>query len=166
MRNRYLVPIVMSMLAVVLLGGCSRNPDVAKRKYLESGMKYMEQEKYDSAAIQFKKALQIDPKYAEAHYQLANADMKQGKNSDAFKEMSTAVELDPTHIKARLALGGMYLSSGSHFYSNAEEQARYVTEHDPQNSDGYVLLGNVLLGEKAPGRGAGCIQQGHCFETE
>jgi len=54
MRNRYFVSIVMAVLAVVL-GGCSRNPDVAKRKYLESGMKYMEQEKYDSAAIQFKK---------------------------------------------------------------------------------------------------------------
>ncbi len=84
MRNRYLVSIVMAVLAIVL-AGCSRNPDVAKRKYLESGMKYMEQEKYDSAAIQFKKALQIDPKYAEAHYQLANADMKQGKNPDAFQ---------------------------------------------------------------------------------
>ncbi len=39
-------------------------------------MKYMEQEKYDSAVIQFRKAIQIDPKFAEAHYQLAEADMK------------------------------------------------------------------------------------------
>ena len=79
MRNRYLVPIVMAMLAI-FFAGCSRNPDVAKRKYLESGMKYMDQEKYDSATIQFKKALQIDPKYAEAHYQLAEADLKQDHN--------------------------------------------------------------------------------------
>ena len=78
MRNRYLVSIVMAMLAIVL-AGCSRNPEVAKRKYLESGLKYMDQEKYDSAEIQFKKALQIDPKYAEAHYQLAEADLKQQK---------------------------------------------------------------------------------------
>ena len=148
MRNRYFVTIVMAVLAVAL-AGCSRNPEVAKKKYLESGMKYMDQEKYDSAAIQFKKALQIDPKYAEAHYQLAEADLKQQKNPDAFKEMSAAVELDPTHIKARVALGGMFLASGPHFYTNAEEQARYVTEHDPDNSEGYVLLGNVLLGREA-----------------
>ncbi|MGC2110011.1 MAG: tetratricopeptide repeat protein, partial [Candidatus Korobacteraceae bacterium] len=147
MRNRYLVSIVTAVLAIAF-AGCSRNPDVAKRKYLESGMKYMDQEKYDSAIIQFKKALQIDPKYAEGHYQLANAYLKEGRNSDAFKEMTEVVELDPTHLKARIALGGMYMASGSHFYSNAEEQARYVTEHDPNNAEGYVLLGNVLMGEK------------------
>ncbi len=62
--------------------------------------------------------------------------------------MSQVVELDPNHFKARVALGGMYLASGSHFYTNAEEQARYVADHDPNNSEGYVLLGNVLLAQK------------------
>ena len=147
MRNRYIVSVVMAGLAVVL-AGCSRNPDVAKKKYLESGMKYMDQQKYDAAAIQFKKAIQIDPKFAEAHYQLAEADMKLSKNSEAFKEMSQVVELDPNHLKARVAVGGMYVASGHNFYGNAEEQARYVIDHDPNNAQAYLLLGNVLLAEK------------------
>src|ERR1700678_131759 len=147
MRNRYIVSILLAVLAVVL-AGCSRNPDVAKKKYLESGMKYMDQQKYDSAAIQFKKALQIDPKYADAHYQLGLSDMKLEKRQEAFKEMSSAVELDPSNLKARLDLGGMYLASGGHFYSNAEEQARFVVDHDPNNAEAYVLLGNVLLAQK------------------
>ena len=42
----------------------------------------------------------------------------------------------------------MYLASGSHFYTNAEEQARYVVDHDPDNSEAYVLLGNVMLAQK------------------
>ena len=66
--------IVMAALTGRRFAGCSRNPDAAKSKYLESGMKYMDQQKYDSAAIQFKKALQIDPSSAEAHYQLGQAD--------------------------------------------------------------------------------------------
>src|SRR5580704_11482339 len=146
MRNRYLVSMVMALL--IGIAGCSKNPDAAKKKYLESGMKYMEQQKYDSAIIQFRKAIQIDPKYAEAHYELAEADLKLTHNQDAFREMSQVVELDPNHYKARVALGGMFLASGSHFYPNAEEQARYVTEHDPNNPEGYVLLGNVLLAQK------------------
>ncbi len=97
-------------------------------------MKYMDQEKYDSAVIQFKKAIQIDPKFAEAHYQLARADLKLQHNQEAFREMSQTVELDPNNYKARQALGGMFLASGSHYYSNAEEQARYITDHDPSNS--------------------------------
>src|SRR5579863_3308973 len=147
MRNRYVVFITSTLLAFALVG-CSKNPEVAKKKYLESGMKYMDDSKYDSAVIQFRKAIQIDTKFAEAHYQLALADMKLTHNQDAFREMSQVVELDPNHFKARVALGGMYLASGSHFYSNAEEQARYVTEHDPNDPEGFVLLGNVLLAQK------------------
>ena len=66
MRNRYIVAIVMLAL-MALFVGCTRNPEAAKRKYLESGNKYLDEKKYDSAVIQYKKALQIDPKYAEAH---------------------------------------------------------------------------------------------------
>ena len=69
MRKRYIVPVVMVAL-LLALAGCTRNPDAAKRKYVESGKKYMEEKKYDSAVIQFKKALQIDPRYSEGHYEL------------------------------------------------------------------------------------------------
>ena len=74
MRNRYIVFVVIAVLSIVFVG-CTRNPETAKRKYVESGMKYMEQKKYDSAVIQFKKALQVDPRYAEAHYQLGMAQL-------------------------------------------------------------------------------------------
>ena len=101
MRNRYIVFVVMAALATGIVG-CTRNPDAAKRKYVESGMKYMDQKKYDSAVIQFKKALQVDPRFAEAHYQLAMAQLDLQHFPDAYKELSQAVDLDPNHIKARL----------------------------------------------------------------
>ena len=104
MRNRYIVFVVMVVLAIGFIG-CTRNPEAAKRKYLESGMKYMEQKKYDSAVIQFKKAKQIDPHYAEAHYQLALAEMDLKHFREGFSELSQTVEIDPNHFKARLALG-------------------------------------------------------------
>jgi Tfp pilus assembly protein PilF len=147
MRNRYIVFTTLLAALTVVFAGCSRNPEVAKKKYLESGLKYVDQQKYDSAAIQFKKALQIDPKFAEAHYRLALADIRLEKRQEAFKEMSQAVELDPNNLKARIDLGGMYLSSGPHFYSNAEEQARYVVEHDPNSPEAQVQLGNVMLSQ-------------------
>lgn len=145
MRNRYIVFVAMAVLAIVLVG-CTRNPETAKRKYVESGMKYMEQKKYDSAVIQFKKALQVDPKYAEAHYQLGTAQLDLQHYPEAYKELSQAVELDPNHVKARLALGSLLLSARQ--FDKTEEQARYVVEHDPNNAEGFVLLGNALLAEK------------------
>ncbi len=145
MRNRYIVFVVMAVLAIVLVG-CTRNPETAKRKYLESGLKYMDQKKYDAAVIQFKKALQIDPRYAEAHFQLANAQMDLQHYPEGYKELTQTVDLDPNHFKARLSLGGLLMSA--HKFDKAEEQARYIIEHDPNNAEAYVLLGNALLAEK------------------
>src|ERR1035438_8833092 len=71
MRNRYLISIATALVALLLVGatGCKANPEKAKKKYLESGLNYMDKKQYDAAVIQFKKALQADQKYAEAHYQ-------------------------------------------------------------------------------------------------
>jgi tetratricopeptide (TPR) repeat protein len=145
MRNRYIVFVVMVVLSIGFIG-CTRNPEAAKRKYLESGMKYLEQKKYDSAVIQFKKAKQIDPHYAEAHYQLAIAEMDLKNFREGFQELRQTIEIDPNHFKARLAQGSLLLAA--HQFDKAEEQARYVVEHDPNNADGYLLLGNTLLGQK------------------
>ncbi len=147
MRKRYIVSIVMVVLLTVLVG-CTRNPDAAKRKYVESGMKYMDEKKYDSAIIQFKKALQIDPRWAEAHYELGQAELAQQHWAAAFKEFSVAVDQDPNHVKAHLALGTMWWQARK--FTEAEEHARFVVAHDPGNVDGYMLLGNILLGEKKP----------------
>ena len=107
MRKRYIVSIVMVALLVVF-AGCTRNPDAAKRKYVESGKKYMEEKKYDSAVIQFKKALQIDPRYSEGHYELGQAELAQQHWAAAFKEFSVATDQDPNNVKAHLALGTLW----------------------------------------------------------
>jgi hypothetical protein len=40
--------------------GCSRDPNVRKQKYLESGERYYEKGKYREAAIQYENAIQVD----------------------------------------------------------------------------------------------------------
>jgi Tfp pilus assembly protein PilF len=50
-----------------LLAGCSRDPNVRKQKYLESGQCYFEKAKYREAAIQYSNAIQVDPRFADAH---------------------------------------------------------------------------------------------------
>ena len=51
--------------------GCSRDPNVRKQKYFDSGEKYFAAGKYHEAAIQFSNAIQIDSRFAQAHYELA-----------------------------------------------------------------------------------------------
>jgi len=54
--------VLLSSCLIVLLSGCSRDPNVRKQKYLESGERYFDQGEYSHAAIQFANALQVDPR--------------------------------------------------------------------------------------------------------
>src|SRR5271165_5884972 len=153
MRNRYVISIATALLAVLLVGatGCKSNPEKAKKKYLESGLSYVDKKQYDAAVIQFKKALQVDPKYAEAHYQLGLAYLHQGNDKQhvvsGYQELHQATELDPNNLKAKLAMGNLLFGAFGK-YKLAEDEARKVIEKDPNNADAYTLLGTSLLAEK------------------
>jgi len=58
-------------LGLALLAGCSQDPNVKKRKLLESGQRYFDKGQYQEAAIQFENAIQVDDRFADAHYKLA-----------------------------------------------------------------------------------------------
>ena len=52
---------VAALLACsVLLSGCSKDPEVAKREYLGSGDAYVEQKKYAEAVVEYRNAIQQD----------------------------------------------------------------------------------------------------------
>ncbi|PYU72808.1 MAG: hypothetical protein DMG49_07165, partial [Acidobacteria bacterium] len=59
------------LLLAALVAGCSRNPEVRKLKYLQQGDLYFEKGKYPEANISYSRALQIDPRFVEAHYKRA-----------------------------------------------------------------------------------------------
>src|SRR5262245_34859068 len=63
--------IVILGVITALSAGCSRDPNVRKQRFFKSGQEYFEQGKYREAALQFENATQVDPRFAEAHYSLA-----------------------------------------------------------------------------------------------
>ncbi len=83
-----------------LFTGCSRDPNVRKQKYFDSGEKYFAESKYREAVIQYLNAVQIDPRFAQAHYQLSQAYLKLGDKNHAFQELNRTVELAPDNYRA------------------------------------------------------------------
>ena len=59
---------LFSILIVILLLGCSHDPNVRKQAYVARGNKYFDQGKYREAAIEYLNAVQIDNSYEAAHY--------------------------------------------------------------------------------------------------
>jgi len=84
---------------------CNSNPDVVKQRYLSSGHHYFEKGDYEEAAIQFRKAIQLDPRFGEAYFRLAMSYMKLERWHEAYPALLQATELEPDRVEAHLQLG-------------------------------------------------------------
>jgi len=98
-----------SLLAAGLTG-CTRDPNVRKQKYFDSGSKYFADGKFREAAIQFSNAIQIDPRFAQAHYQLSQAYLRLGDSNRAFQELTRTVELAPDNYRAHTDLSNLLVT--------------------------------------------------------
>lgn len=146
-HSRILSAIILGAVFAACLAGCSRDPNVKKQKYLASGKKYFEEGKYREAGIQFSNALQIDPKFADAHYELARtyARMDPPALQAAYMELRRTVDLKPDHLKAQVDLGGLLL--GARQFDAALERANLVLQKDPKNVDGQILKASAEAGQ-------------------
>jgi tetratricopeptide (TPR) repeat protein len=135
-------------VSVILLAGtlaissCSRDPERAKVKYLAAGQKYMGKKQYGDAAIEFRNALRLDPRFVDAYYELAQATLAQHDWKSAYASLQKAIELDPNRLDARLDRGRLYLAARQ--FDKSEEEANFVLKQDPKDVGGYQLLGASL----------------------
>ncbi|MEO7029616.1 MAG: tetratricopeptide repeat protein [Acidobacteriaceae bacterium] len=129
------------VLTLIFISGCNRDPNVRKRKYLESGQHYEAAGKLKEATIQFSNALKVDHNYADAHFELGKTYLKLGAIRPGYTELARAVELDPRNLPARTELGELLLAGNA--VDRAQEQAAAVIAADPNNADGYALLSAI-----------------------
>src|SRR5437879_11861866 len=99
--------LLIAITAVLVIAGCSRDPNDRKQKYLESGNRYFQKQDYRAASIQFRNAIQIDPKYSDAHFQLALADLQLSDWRGAYTELTRTIDLAPDNFKAQIAMGNL-----------------------------------------------------------
>lgn len=149
-----------------LFTGCSRDPNVRKQKYFDSGEKYSAEGKYREAVIQYLNALQIDPRFGRAHYQLSQAYLKLGDKNHAFQELSRTVDLSPDdyHAHAEMAnlLSEVRNSDGS-ANQDALKQAKthldLLREKQPNTPETHEAWAYYLLADKNLGEAIQEVQQ-------
>src|SRR5258708_19841729 len=127
--------LVCSLIATIatLFTGCSRDPNVRKQKYFESGTRYFDKGKYREAAIQYSNALQVDSRFAQAHYQLRETYLKLHDWNRAFQELSRSVELAPDNYPAQADLANLLISTRNWQQAHPHPDVlRNKQPHDPQ----------------------------------
>jgi tetratricopeptide (TPR) repeat protein len=139
-KNPFAASLTVLLLAAGLLAGCTRDPNVRKQKYLESGDRFLAKARYREAAIQYQNALQVDSQFVDAHYQLAQAYLKLNIWSSAAQELNRVLLLNPKHVKAHIDMGNLLLAARQ--FNAAQDHAHTVLSEDPNNVDAHVLLAN------------------------
>ncbi len=136
------------VLSLVLAGACSRDPKVRAAESLANGDAYLASHKLNEAVIEYKRALQARPDWAEAHYKLAKAYDAQGDPVNAYREYAWTGDLDPSNIDAQLQAGTLLLAAGE--LNAARTRAELALQVAPDSAPAHILLGNALSGLKEP----------------
>jgi tetratricopeptide (TPR) repeat protein len=152
MMNRFVCALLVGLS---LLVSCNRDPEAAKRKYVESGNKYFEKGKYKEALIMYRNALKRDLKYGEAYYRSALAELKLQRFVDAARSLQRSVELQPENADAHNRLTNLYLNAymadrrrPRHLLTELKTMADRYSKRFPGSYEEARLKGYLALFEK------------------
>jgi tetratricopeptide (TPR) repeat protein len=143
-RLKSILPLLIILALIAgLFANCSWwSPSARKQKYYKSAESFYQKDKYHEAAIQLQNAIKIDPKYADAHYLLAQCYLKSGMWPGAFAELNRTVVLAPRNWQAQIDLGDLLLASRQ--FQQAEDKAKLVLAAEPQNVAAHTLNAKAI----------------------
>src|SRR5690242_12182702 len=98
-RKRAAVAILA--LSAFLCSACSKSAE----HYLQKGNEFEAAGKHSEASLNYRRAIQENPKLGEAYYRLALAELKLQNAHSAFEALSRAAQLSPERTDFKVALG-------------------------------------------------------------
>lgn len=138
--------ILLTSFLTFALAACGKDPEVAKREFLKSGDDYAAQGKFSEAVIEYRNAIQQDPRSGEARFKLGDALRSKGDLTGAYREYIRAADLLPRDVKAQVMAGQMYRLANQ--FEDARARADRALDIDPKNVDALLIRGTALAGLK------------------
>jgi tetratricopeptide (TPR) repeat protein len=145
LHRRFLLVVIASL---ALVAGCSKDPNVAKREFVESGDTFMEQGKTSEAIIQYRNAVQQDPLYGIARLKLSRALRQSGDFTNAYREGVRAADILKTDASAQVEAGELLLLARQ--FPEAQDRADKALSIDPKMVPAQILRANALAGLNKP----------------
>jgi tetratricopeptide (TPR) repeat protein len=134
------------IVIAIAAAACSENPDTAKREAVTRGDALFAKAQYSEAVIEYRRAIQFDARYGEAHRKLADTYLKAGDGGNAIREFVRAADLLPDDADLQITVGNFLLASGR--FDDARVRAEQVLNTNPKSAAAHVLRGNALAGLK------------------
>ena len=135
---------------------CS-NSEKAKQQYLAKANQLALTGNATEARLNYKKALQKDPRFGEAHYRLGLLELKENHTREAYPSLKSAVDLSPENQDAKVKLADlclkMYLADPKRpktLYDQVLELSSALLEKNAQSYDGLRLRAYVAVLDRQP----------------
>ena len=96
---------------------------------------------WDGAEAGYKRAIQLNANYADAHQFYALLLVAVGRFEEAVREADISLELDPLSLNANHTLARIFYYSRQ--YDKAIAQANIMLEMDPNFTGGHAIIANV-----------------------
>lgn len=137
--------VLCSAALALVVAGCSTDPAVAKQEHFARAEQYVIDGKLPEAVIEYRNAVQIDPRFGQARYRLAEAYALQGNTAAAFGEYVRAADLlDAAEVQ--LKAGSLLMLAGR--YEDAKARADAVLAKQPDDTAALILRANAMAGLK------------------
>ena len=109
--------------------------------HLFKGIAYRNKAMLDEAIAEYKKAIETNPNYAQAHYNLGLAYSGLGMRDEAAGEYNKAIEINPNLAEAHNNLGIIYHHRG--IFGEAAIEYKMALEINPNYAQAHKNLGLV-----------------------
>ena len=144
--KQIIVPAVLSFAGIILMVSCRQSA----AGYLAKGNQLYQAEKYEEAILNYRKAIQKDQRFGEAHYRLGLAAFKIHDTRTAYSSLTSAHQLLPGRADVQATLADLlllaYLGSPKRppgFYSQLTNLSHELMAQDPNSYDGLRINGNL-----------------------
>ncbi|WP_305046478.1 XrtA/PEP-CTERM system TPR-repeat protein PrsT [Geoalkalibacter sp.] len=139
MLNKFLVLFLMSLL----LFACGSK---SKEEMLQEGIKLTQEGNVNGGIVLFRNALEKDPNFVEARYQLAKGYLATDKYEQAERELQKVKLQDPSNVELDALLAKAYIETDRH------EEALALIENylksQPPTAEALVIKGRAYLVKK------------------
>lgn len=129
-----------AVLCAMLESACARSA----AEYVASADRYVEAKQYREAIVEYRNALQADPKLGLARLRLADAYIQVQDTGNAAREYVLAASLLPNHVDAQLRAATMLILVRR--FEDARVCAEKALAQEPRNVTAQVLHANALAG--------------------
>lgn len=140
---RYLAPKEALAMATAAAANALRLDDRLADAHTSLGHAKLHALDWDGAEQEFRRAIQLGPGYALAHYYYANLLTAHRRFDQAIAEAREALKLDPASAATAANLAILYYTSGR--YDDAVELCRKTIQMEPNLAPAYDHLGRTLL---------------------